>query len=42
MGGAEKLLGRGDMLYFPSGLSKPIRAQCAYVSDKEVEKVVAL
>ncbi len=41
MGGAEKLLGRGDMLYFPSGLSKPIRAQCAYVSDKEVEKVVS-
>jgi len=40
MGGAEKLLGRGDMLYFASGMSKPIRAQCAYVSEKEVERVV--
>ena len=40
MGGAEKLLGRGDMLYYPSGMSKPIRAQCAYVSEKEVERVV--
>ncbi len=40
MGGAEKLLGRGDMLYYPSGMSKPMRAQCAYVSEKEVERVV--
>ncbi|WP_028307298.1 FtsK/SpoIIIE family DNA translocase [Desulfitibacter alkalitolerans] len=40
MGGAEKLLGQGDMLYFPIGASKPIRVQGAYVSDKEVEKIV--
>ena len=40
MGGAEKLLGQGDMLYYPAGLSKPIRAQCAYISEKEVERVV--
>jgi len=36
-GGAEKLLGRGDMLYFPVGASKPLRVQGAYLSDKEVE-----
>ncbi len=41
MGGAEKLLGRGDMLYFPVGASKPVRAQGAFVSEKEVERVVA-
>jgi S-DNA-T family DNA segregation ATPase FtsK/SpoIIIE len=40
MGGAEKLLGRGDMLYLPVGSSKPIRVQGAFVSDKEVEAVV--
>ncbi|WP_279041875.1 FtsK/SpoIIIE family DNA translocase [Brevibacillus borstelensis] len=40
MGGAEKLLGRGDMLYLPMGASKPTRVQGAYVSDKEVEEVV--
>jgi len=40
MGGAEKLLGRGDMLYLPMGASKPIRVQGAFVSDKEVEEVV--
>ena len=40
MGGAEKLLGKGDMLYFPIGRSKPIRVQGAFVSDKEVEKIV--
>ncbi|TRY26750.1 DNA translocase FtsK [Brevibacillus sp. LEMMJ03] len=40
MGGAEKLLGRGDMLYLPMGASKPIRVQGAFVSDKEVEDVV--
>ena len=40
MGGAEKLLGKGDMLFFPIGASKPIRVQGAYVSDKEVEKIV--
>ena len=40
MGGAEKLLGRGDMLYLPMGASKPIRLQGAFLSDEEVEKVV--
>lgn len=40
MMGAEKLLGRGDMLYLPYGASKPIRLQGAFVSDKEVERVV--
>lgn len=39
-GGAEKLLGRGDMLFLPVGVSKPTRVQGCYVSDKEVEKVV--
>ncbi|KSU85122.1 DNA segregation ATPase FtsK/SpoIIIE, S-DNA-T family [Fictibacillus enclensis] len=40
MGGAEKLLGRGDMLFFPSGTSKPTRVQGAFLSDQEVEKIV--
>lgn len=40
MAGAEKLLGRGDMLYYPIGEHKPIRLQGALVSDKEVEAVV--
>jgi S-DNA-T family DNA segregation ATPase FtsK/SpoIIIE len=40
MGGAEKLLGRGDMLYLPVGTSKPIRVQGAFLSDEEVETVV--
>ncbi|PTX58643.1 DNA translocase FtsK [Melghirimyces profundicolus] len=40
MGGAEKLLGRGDMLYLPTGASKPIRVQGSFVSDQEVESVV--
>lgn len=40
MGGAEKLLGRGDMLFLPMGASKPVRVQGAFVSDKEVEDVV--
>lgn len=40
MGGAEKLLGRGDMLFHPSGNSKPVRVQGAFVSDSEVERVV--
>lgn len=40
MGGAEKLLGRGDMLFLPMGASKPTRVQGAFVSDKEVEEVV--
>lgn len=38
--GAEKLLGRGDMLYIPVGQSKPVRVQGAFVSDEEVERVV--
>ncbi len=38
--GAEKLLGKGDMLFFPSGAPKPIRVQGAFVSDEEVEKIV--
>lgn len=41
MNGAEKLLGKGDMLYFPSNLPKPLRVQGAFVSDEEVEKVVS-
>lgn len=41
MGGAEKLLGRGDMLYAPFGAGKPRRLQSAYISEEEVEKVVA-
>ena len=41
MGGAEKLLGRGDMLYYPIGASKPVRLQGAFVTDKEVENIVA-
>ncbi len=40
MNGAEKLLGKGDMLYFPVGVFKPIRAQGAYVSDRDVKRVV--
>ena len=38
--GAEKLLGKGDMLYFPAGAAKPTRVQGAFVSDEEVEKIV--
>lgn len=41
MGGAEKLLGRGDMLFFPVGAAKPHRVQGAYVSDLEIERVVS-
>ncbi|WP_339145860.1 MULTISPECIES: DNA translocase FtsK [unclassified Sutcliffiella] len=40
MGGAEKLLGRGDMLFLPVGASKPIRVQGAFLSDEEVERIV--
>jgi S-DNA-T family DNA segregation ATPase FtsK/SpoIIIE len=40
MSGAEKLLGKGDMLFYPVGEPKPIRVKGAFVSDKEVEKVV--
>jgi len=39
-GGAEKLLGRGDMLYYPVGSSKPTRVQGCFVNDHEVERVV--
>ena len=39
--GAEKLLGKGDMLFFPTGVLKPIRIQGAFVSDSEVEKIVS-
>jgi S-DNA-T family DNA segregation ATPase FtsK/SpoIIIE len=38
--GAEKLLGRGDMLFFPIGESKPRRVQGAFISDEEVEKLL--
>lgn len=38
--GAEKLLGKGDMLFFPAGYPKPVRIQGAFVSDKEVSEVV--
>ncbi|MEH7304289.1 DNA translocase FtsK [Neobacillus drentensis] len=40
MGGAEKLLGRGDMLFLPVGESKPVRVQGAFLSDQEVEDTV--
>ncbi|MGO4181993.1 DNA translocase FtsK 4TM domain-containing protein [Paenibacillus sp. TAF43_2] len=40
MVGAEKLLGRGDMLFLPVGMSKPIRVQGAFLSDQEVESLV--
>ncbi|WP_067838446.1 FtsK/SpoIIIE family DNA translocase [Amphibacillus sediminis] len=39
-GGAEKLLGRGDMLFLPVGASKPTRIQGAFLSDEEVERIV--
>ncbi|MCQ2979401.1 MAG: DNA translocase FtsK [Clostridia bacterium] len=38
--GAEKLLGRGDMLYYPLGANKPMRVQGAYVDESEIEKIV--
>lgn len=40
MAGAEKLLGKGDMLFYPVGEPKPIRVKGAFVTDKEVEQVV--
>ncbi|WP_042456458.1 FtsK/SpoIIIE family DNA translocase [Neobacillus dielmonensis] len=40
MGGAEKLLGRGDMLFMPVGATKPVRVQGAFLSDQEVEDTV--
>ena len=41
MNGAEKLLGKGDSLFYPQGYSKPLRVQGAFVSDKEVQEVVS-
>jgi S-DNA-T family DNA segregation ATPase FtsK/SpoIIIE len=41
MGGAEKLLGKGDMLFFPVGAPKPMRVQGAYLSDQEVENLAS-
>jgi S-DNA-T family DNA segregation ATPase FtsK/SpoIIIE len=41
MGGAEKLLGQGDMLYYPSGAPKPVRVQGCYVTEEEVSRVVS-
>lgn len=40
MGGAEKLLGKGDMLFYPVGASKPKRVQGAFISDADVEKII--
>jgi len=40
MGGAEKLLGRGDMLFYPTGMAKPIRVQGVFVSDQEIDRLV--
>jgi S-DNA-T family DNA segregation ATPase FtsK/SpoIIIE len=40
MAGAEKLLGKGDMLYYPVGIPKPVRVKGAFVTDKEVELIV--
>lgn len=40
MSGAEKLLGKGDMLYYPVGASKPLRVQGAFISDDEVEALI--
>jgi S-DNA-T family DNA segregation ATPase FtsK/SpoIIIE len=41
MGGAEKLLGKGDMLFFPVGAAKPFRVQGTFVSDSDIEQTVA-
>ena len=40
MGGAEKLLGKGDMLFYPLGAAKPVRLQGAFISESESEKVI--
>lgn len=40
MAGAEKLLGRGDMLYYPVGAPKPLRVQGAFVQDDDIEQVI--
>lgn len=41
MGGAEKLLGYGDMLYFPRGYAKPVRIQGVYVTDEEIASIIS-
>lgn len=41
MAGAEKLLGRGDMLFYPIGASKPLRAQGCYISEREIDELVS-
>lgn len=41
MAGAEKLLGRGDMLFFPVGAVKPLRAQGSYLSEREIDEIVS-
>lgn len=40
MGGAEHLLGRGDMLFYPTGMAKPIRVQGVYISEQEIDALV--
>ena len=40
MGGAEKLLGKGDMLYLPMGENSPIRIQGCYISDDEIKRII--
>ena len=40
MAGAEKLIGKGDMLFYPMGASKPVRVQGAFISDNEIDEVV--
>ena len=40
LGGAERLLGRGDMLFYPTGMAKPLRVQGVYVSDTEINNLV--
>ncbi len=39
-GGAEKLLGKGDMLYFPQDMSEPVRIQCPYINNQEINSIV--
>ena len=39
MGGAEKLIGKGDLLFMPVGAAKPVRVQCCFASDEEIERV---
>ena len=40
MAGAEKLIGKGDMLFYPLGASKPLRVQGAFISDSEIDEMV--